>query len=263
MKSTVNAGAVTFSAGSRVKVGAVGAPSSSLAYMGLLGDSVTFNVEQSVRQKMDRYPEVVVAESIQGQSARLEFTIREWTRLNIMRSLGLEAADVTDVAGGDQSMSEVRSLTNGLSLASYPVKGGEQVTLRSEDGQTTYSEGSDFFVVERDLEGRTLVVRNASGAIPENASVELSYTYVSKARTEMPIGRRAKVAYYTLEIEEEYTNGSSTSLRMHRARLGLSGNLTMQGAENSADLPMVAQALFDPTQDELARLVFTDVERDR
>lgn len=258
-KSTVNPTAVTFSAGSRVKVGPVGTSSSGLSYMGLLGDTVTFAAEQSVRQKLDRYPEVVVAESIQSQSARLEFTIREWTRLNLMRSLGLEAADVTDVAGGDQVMNETRTFNTDVILTSYPLKAGETLTVASEDGATTYQPGADYFVLPRDLEGRTLVARADGGTIPAGAAVTLDYTYISKARTEMPIGRRAQVVYYTLEIEEEYTNGATTSMRMHRTRLGLSGNLTMQGAENSADLPMVAQALYEPSQDELARLVFTDV----
>lgn len=258
-KSTVNPAYVTFSAGSRVRVGTQGAPSSALRYVGLLGEQMPFNVEQSIRQKMDRFPEVVVAESIQGQSARAEPVFREWTRENMLLALGLEAADVTDIAGGDQTISEARALTNGLALTSYPVKQGESVTVRSEDGATTYAPGTDFFVVPRDLEGRTLVVRNVGGNIPAGEGVTIDYTYESRKRTVMPIGRRATVTYYTVEIEEEYTNGSSILLRFHRARIGLRGNLAMQGAEDGADLPVAIQALFDPTQDELASLTFTDL----
>jgi hypothetical protein len=107
MKSTVNAQDVTFSAGSRVEVGTRTTPVTSsslttdldsLTPIGLLAANMTFNIEQTVRQKMDMFPEVVVAEAVQAQAAAADLTVREWTNDNLMLALGLEGTDTTDVA---------------------------------------------------------------------------------------------------------------------------------------------------------------------
>lgn len=107
MRSTVNADAVVFSAGAIVRVGARTSPVTSASLntdlaaataVGLLGADVSFNIEQTVRQKMDRFPEVVVAEAMQAQNASAELVLREWTNANLMLALGLETADVTAVA---------------------------------------------------------------------------------------------------------------------------------------------------------------------
>lgn len=107
MRSTVNADAVTFSAGARVAVGVRTSPVtlqnletglSAAVPVGLLGADITFNLEQTVRQKMDRFPEVVVAEAVQAQNASAELVLREWTNANLLLALGLEAIDTTDVA---------------------------------------------------------------------------------------------------------------------------------------------------------------------
>lgn len=258
-KSTVNPPYVTFSAGTRTRLGDEGTPSEALRYVGLLGDTMPFNVEQNFRAKTDRYPEVTVAESIQSQAASVDATLREWTRPNMLLALGLEPEDTDIIIGGDQTITEARSLTNGMGLLSHPVKGGSPLTVTSPDGNTTYQEGVDYFVLARDLEGRSLVVRRSDGNIPEGAGVSVQYTYVGRQQTVMPIGRRATVKYYAVEFEEEYTNGTMVKLRFHRARIGLRGSLNMQGAEDSADLPIAVQALFDPTQNELASLTYTDL----
>ena len=66
MKSTNNPNDVTFSAGSAVYVGPYGTAVQELPLIGLLAADMSVNVEQTVRQKMDRFPEVVVAESDSG-----------------------------------------------------------------------------------------------------------------------------------------------------------------------------------------------------
>ena len=254
-KSTNNPNAVTFSAGSQIFIGAYGTPPQALPLIGLLAADVAFNAEQTMRQKMDRFPEVVVAESIQGQSANIDLTAREWTDSNLQLGLGLESEDVTAYAGGDQRLSESVSFNGaGVAALAQPLKAGETLTLTSDDETTTYNAGTDYVALPRDLQGRTLIYR-LEGNIPAGTALRASYTYQERGRTVMPVGRRATVVYRTVRVVEEFTNGGRAELIMWRARVGIRGAFSFNSAENSGDIPLVAQALFDPAKDELASLI--------
>ena len=255
MKSTNNPNDVTFSAGSAVYIGPYGTSVQELALIGLLAADMSLNVEQTVRQKMDRFPEVVVAESIQAQSARAELTVREWNDENLKLAFGLTADDVTTHPGGDQNVTQAATFRDDLIVLENPIKPGEAVTLTTPDGVTIYTAGADYVTVPRDLQGRTLVYRLAAGAIPAGADVQASYTYTERGRTVHPIGRRATVVYRTVRIVEELTSGGKTEVVMWRARVGVRGAFAMNAAENSGDIPLVAQALYDPAHDELASLI--------
>lgn len=266
MKSTAIAQHVTFSAGARVLIGAYQTPISALPSVGLIGTDFTFTPEQTVRQKMDHFPSVVVAEAIEQHTAQCEMTLREFNTGNLKLGLGLEDADVTTEAGGDTVVTDEPYTFNAdnFILLNQPVKAGAAITVTDQEGAptglVTYVEGTDYFVAGRDVQGRTLIYRTAAGAIPAAGTVYVDYTYNLPTRTIMPIGKRASVVYKTVKVEEELTNGGKHELIFWKARVGFRGGLNLNAeGESSADLPMVVEALYDPAHGELAQHINYEV----
>lgn len=251
---------VTFPAKTRLYFGEYGTPDAALAHFGLLGADANLNLDQTFRQKMDMFPEVEVASAIQAQSGSMEALLREWKKPALLMGLGLHSADVTEAAGGDTTITAEEHTfgPSGYIVLSQPLKLGEAVTVTPDPVDTAFAAGTDYVVVERDAEGRTLIVRIAGGGIGASASVLVTYDTNTPAFTEYPVGRIAQSRYWTIRLEEDLTNGGRTEVRIHRARIGLRGGLALNAAEG-ADMPVTIQALFDPTNDELMSIRDYDV----
>lgn len=103
----VAANTVTFSAGATVRAFIYGnnvpAALSTLVNLGSIKHEVTFNVEQTFRQKKDGFPQVVIAEAIDQQTARLELVLQEWKQYNIQVAFGLRNTDVTAAVSGGRT----------------------------------------------------------------------------------------------------------------------------------------------------------------
>lgn len=257
MGSVVNPQKVTFSAGAKVYSGDYGTPEASLAALGLLGADAAFNAEQTMRSKMDRFPEVVVAQSIQAQNASMELVLREWTKESLLTAWGLNQSDIVEEAGGDTAVVDETYVfgANDTFILTQPVKSGTSLTITDSTGVTTYVEGTDFAVIDRDSEGRTVVVRlSTGGSIAAGESVLVDYTYNLPARRIFPVGKVAQVRYRTLKLVEPFTNGGKAEIMIWKAQIGIRGSLALNAAENGADLPIVVNALFDPARGELASL---------
>jgi len=90
---------------------------------------------------------------------------------------------------------------------------------------------------------------------PENVALAFGLTSDDVVTTTNPqqtthtmkVGGRGTVNYYTLKIEEDLTNGERRVFTLHKAILGIRGGLPILTAETAADLPMVANAVYDPT----------------
>lgn len=262
MKSTLNADKVTFSAGARARIGAHGTPIASLPYVGLLGEDITFQATQEMRQKTDQFPRVTVAQAVLSQAAQLNMILREFTVPNLLLGLGLEEDDVTEEAGGDTAVTDeaVTFNSDGVAALRYPLKAGSSITSVQDaaGGAGTPSvEDTDYVVIERDLQGRTLL-KAIGGNIAAGDTVYVDYTYALPQRTILPIGRRATVAYKSIFLEEELTNGGKHELWIPRAQVGFAGNFNLNAAENSGEVPIVAQALYDATEDALALHYYYD-----
>jgi len=169
----VNPNAVAFSAATRVFVKPHGGPDTAYVELGLLGQNAQLVVEETVREKRDFFPEVPVAVAVQAQSARLEFTVREWRSENVAFAFGAAPTDVTT---------------------------------------TTGTEGT----VES-----------------------------------LGIGGARPVKYYTLKLEELMTNGQTRRVVLHKVRLGIRGGLSFASVEEGGDIPMVANAVYDPAAGKL------------
>jgi len=254
---TVTPARVTFSAKTRLYYGIQGTPDASLAHFGLLGQSATMNLDQTFRQKMDQFPEVEVASAIQAQSGSMEAVLREWKRDALLMGLGLHSTDITEEAAADTVVlaSAGEAVTfdaAGVAVLAHPMKSGEALAVNSAagGGGTASVAGTDYFVVERDKEGRTLLVRIGGGNIAAEATVYVAYTYNIPAYEEYPVGRIGQSRYWTLRLEEDFTNGGRMAIYIPRARIGLRGGLNLNAPEG-ADMPVTIQALFDTTADAL------------
>jgi hypothetical protein len=237
----------------------------ALPKIGLLGEAVSLGVEQTFRETIDRYPEVVVASSIQSQQSMIEAVLHEWGDINLMLSFGLEASDTTVVAAGDVNVVDETQIFNSADLIvlNFPLKAGESVVVTDEAGATpttTYTAGTDYIVLPRDLQGRTLIYRVSGGGIAANATVYVDYTYNLPARREMPIGRKSATVYRSVRLVEDLDNGGRWEAHIWRCRVGMRGGLNPNASDpaTSAAIPITIQALYEPSQDMLWNLVNFD-----
>lgn len=242
---------VTFPARTRLYFGVYGTADVALTHFGLLGQNANMNLEQTFRQKIDGFPEVPVAEAIQAQAGSMEALLRELKKDALLLGLGLHESDIEEAAGGDEVVEDeaVEFNANDVGVLAHPIKIGEAVTV--DDGDTTtYTEGTDYFLVPRDLEGRSYLVRIDGGAIPAEGTVYVDYTWNQPEYQEFPIGQIGQVRYWTIRLEEDLTNGGRTEVRLHKARVGIRGAVPFNAPEG-ADIPVTIQALFDESRDQL------------
>lgn len=254
-KSVVNASAVTFSAGSEVYVGPYGTSLGSLTKIGLLAQEMTLNLEQQFRIANDRYPEVEVARAIQSQALNLEFVLQELKQLSFELAFNLDSGDLTAVAGGDTVVSNegVKLNADGVAGLRFPIKASVAPVVTNVGGTVTYVAGTDYLLVPRDFQGRTLIYRLSSGSIPAGANLEVDYTYNLPTRREYPLGRRTQPITRTLMLRTDLTNGGRLEFVMWRGFVGLRGGFN-PNQNDTLGLPMLAAGQFDVTQDALGHL---------
>lgn len=265
----VNGNRVTFSAKSRLYMGVYGTADANLAAIGLLGQDAQMNLEQTFRQKMDGFPEVPAAEAIQAQNGSMDAVLREWGQETLLLALGLQQSDITIAAGGDTVVAAgagdavTFDATTGIAVLPHPVKlgsGGVTLNTAADGTGTALVEGTDFFTVERDMEGRTLlVVIAASANLAAGDTAYAAYTYNLPAYEEYPVGSIAQVRYWTLRFEEDFTNAGGVKIYIPKARVGIRGSLAFNSRDQGADLPITISALFDNTAGVLMRIRNTTV----
>lgn len=246
---TVYANKVGFSGKTRLFVGPYRTEESLLTNLGLLGQNATFNLEQTFRTKSDYFPEVPVAQAIQAQGATLETTLREWRKDTLLAALGLYQSDITEIPGGDTTVTDETYTfsADNLIVLKRPMKAGSTITVKHTSGTPTYTAGTDYLVIPRDLEGRTLIVRLTGGTITAGQSVKVSYTYNLPTRREYPVGQVATIRYWTVKLVEEFTTGAKAEVWVPKARIGLRGNIAFNSVEEGMELPIAIQAVRDPT----------------
>jgi hypothetical protein len=252
--STNDPSKVGFSRGSRVFVGPENAPKELCTPVGLLGADATLAVNKTFRTKNDHFPSVAVAQAVNELTAQANFVLREWTRENLMLAFGLRSDDVTDTPGGSQSVAAevVQISAGGMGTLQHPAVDVGTVVL-TDDG-TPLVLGDDYVLAQQS--GRTLIVIVPGGAISPSSSITAAYDYTAVAHSSMPIGASGPVNYYGVWIEEEFTMSSTarTDYQLYRASIGLDGNISLNSAENGADLPVLIQASLAMGQSELGML---------
>jgi hypothetical protein len=249
MRSTVDSTKVGLSAGARVFEGPLGAPESALRPMGLLGADATLNIQQTTREKMDRYPKVTVVKVIDQQSAELQCSLHEMSVENLTAAFGLEANDIEAQVAGDLAVNN-HPLTfdaEGNAVLPNPVKAGVAPVVTDING-ATYVAGSDYLLIPRDSFGRSVLFRLSAGAIPAQGSILVDYTYTRKGRVRFPIGSRSTVVERKVKVEEEYTNGQKLTVIIYRATFSINGSLTLNtDGENGMSLPVTVSGLYEPS----------------
>lgn len=65
------------------------------------------------------------------------------------------------------------------------------------------------------------------------------------------VGLGGTINYYTVKLVETLTNGWTREVVLHKARVGLRGGLAFASAEEGGDIPIVVNAVFDPTTNAL------------
>ena len=255
MRSTVDSTKVGFSAGARIFSGATTDTEAALRPVGLLGADATLNIGQTTRQKMDRFPQVVVAQAILQQSAQMQAVLHEVTKENLRDAFGLETADLTDTTGGDTNVvDEAQTLdANNNIVLKYPIKTGGSATVKNTAGSITYVAGTDYLLIPRDTFGRTVIYRLSGGAITAGQALKISYTYVAVTQTKFPIGNKSKVVEHKVKLEEEYTDGRKLVAVLYRAVFSINGNLTVNtDGENGMSIPVTIEGLYDATANAVA-----------
>ena len=251
--SVVQADKVVFAKRTKLKISPYGTARAAIANVGLLAKGVPFNMEQTMRKKIDAYPEVTVAEAIQAQNASIETTLREWRKDTLLIALGLFQADITEVAGGDVVVAaEAFTLnSNRVSALQYRAKAVPAPVIKL--GATTLVLGTDYNIFT-DLEGRTTIVGIGPVAIA-GVNLTAGYTYTNAAAVEQyKIGLGQATRYYTVELEELLTNGGTRKLWMPKASIGVRGALDFFTDESAGDTPIRINAIQDPGYDFLALL---------
>jgi hypothetical protein len=243
----INPNAVTFTAGTAIKLAKYGTARAALVFMGLLAQGVTANMEQTTRQKKDGFPEVVVAEALQAQSMTLEATLREWRKATIAPAFGMLDTDVTTTAGVDVPVVNDAITFNaaGIAVLTNPIKTATVAVVTNVGGTTTYVAGTDYDLLPRDLEGRTLLIRKGV-TIPANATVEVDYTFARVAMDSYSIGDPRPTRYYSVELIETLTNGETIKLFIPKASISLKGNLNFNVVDTGAELGIKVMGIKDP-----------------
>ena len=251
--STSNPDKVQFSKGARVLIGAVDAPKAACTPVGLLGADATLNINPTYRQKMDRFPEVIVAEAIQSITAEARFVLREWTTDNLRLALGLATSDVTDVAASPVNVSDEEYVLDSGGVAAIPRTG--LTAISAKDGSdVALVEDTDYIVVETSTQ--TLIVALSGGSVGATDTVKVSYTYTPVAHSILPIGKASAPTYYGVWIEEELTGSPTAKVeyQIYKARIGIDGGFAINNAEQGGDLPVIIQATLAAGKTELGKL---------
>ncbi len=242
MYSTVNPDKVGFSKGSRVSIGAVGASKGSLVQVGLLKEDITLSMEKTYRVKNDHFPQVEVASAIATLDLSVEVVLREWTKQNLMYALDVAAGDVTDVAASPVTVTDEAATLDVNGVATFRNPGGSSITVKKAPS-TSATLGTDYVIATVGGYQRVVALSGSSVLAPGDA-ILISYTYTPVAATVMPLGHSGARNYYQVLFEEDFTFGATAKAEylIHRANIGLSGNLNLNNAEESADLPVVIKA---------------------
>jgi len=254
--STVAPERVTFGKDTKLFAGPYGTAESGLAELGLLAEDASLELSQEYRTKTDAFPRVPVAQAIQAQSGKLAAVLREWRKETLLAAFGLYESDIVETAGSDVNVTDeaVTLNANDFGVLAHPIKAGTSPVVTSSDGATTYTEGTDYIVIPRDVEGRTLIYRLVGGTIPASATLAVDYTYVAQTMREYPIGKVGQVRYYTVKLVEDLTNGGRTEVLIHKATFALDGNVAFNSQDSSADLPVAVEAVMDPSLGELLKI---------
>lgn len=253
MFSVVNANKVMFSKGLRMLVGDVDAAKGACTPVGLLGENAVFNITPTYRQKTDRFPEVVVAEAIQGVTAETRIVLREWTTDNLRLALGLGVGDVTAVAGSEVVVTDEEYTVDEDGRVFIDRTGLSDIVVK-EGVSTTHALDTDYVVIETATQ--TIIFALDGGGISPADDLKISYKYTPAAHHVLPIGKASTPTYYGIWLEEELT-GSQTSkaeFQIYKARIGIDNGFQLNNAEQGGDIPLVIQAVLMPGKTDLGKL---------
>jgi hypothetical protein len=240
--TVVAADKVVFSKRTKLKISPFGTPRAAIVNVGLLGKGVPFNMETTMRKKIDAFPEVTVAEAIQAQNASIETTLREWKKETLLIALGMFAADMDEVAGGDVPVAGEAFTLNANRIMALQRRPKAAPAPIIKSGATVLVAGTDYDIWT-DLEGRAVVAGKGAVAVA-GAQLTADYTYTNAAATEQ----------FTVELEELLTNGGTRKLWMPKASISIRGALDFFTDETGGDTPIRINAIQDPTLDYLALL---------
>jgi len=249
---------VVFSAGSEIFVGAHGSAEGSLARIGLLDEQIQLNPNVEIRQAMGGYPRVPVAESVTSYGLQLTAGVREISKEPLLYAFGLEETDITMTAGSDVVVAATAgdAITfdaNGVAVLPHPLKAGSAVTINdAADGSGTASvEGTDYYVLTRDPEGRTLIGIITGGNLTAGSTYYAAYTYVQATQEEYDVGDKAVPVYRTIKIVENLTDGGSMQGIIWKARVGINNAIAFNNATDPSMLPLTFNAIWDTTKSKL------------
>ena len=245
----VSPNSVTFSASTRLKLAKYGTARSALLLMGLLGQGITVNADQTLREKKDGFPEVVVAQALQSQGMSIECLLREWRKDTITAALGMIDTDVTTVTGVDVAIVNETKTVNatGIVVLDNPIKAATLALVTNVGGTVTYSAATDYFLLPRDVEGRTIIVRTTASTIPANATLEIDYTWTRPAMNSYAIGANRPTRYYAAQLEETMTNGDIVCLYIPKASVSLRSGLNFNVVDTGAELAIKVTGIQDPS----------------
>lgn len=264
--SPIDPNNVAFSAGAKVFVGAFGTAFGALPRVGLLASdqAISFDPRATIRTAKGGMPRTTVAAATGDQDPLVNVVVSEISQLAILAALGLEAADITSVTGADVVVAtgaRERIVLNadGVAALAHPVKAAVSVTINSaQDGGGTASvEDTDFRVIDRDLEGRTIIERISGGNIAANATIYAGYTYVSDTEISYPIGCKTTVVYRAVRIEDELTSGGRVRLDIPKAIITTNGAINLGAYEPEYRLPLSIQMVIAQVAD-IPNLVVKD-----
>lgn len=250
--STVDATKVGFSEGARVLVGPVGATKNQCTPVGLLGADATLNINLTYRKKEDHFPQVEVASALQSAEVLGSLVLREWKRRNLQLAFDVPDSEVTDVPGSVENVTEeAHTIVNRSATLRFPGASNISITKAT----VPMVEDTDYTVTV--VDGRTVIVAIVGSALDNDDEIEVDYEYTPLVSTEMPIGRSGPRNYYTVIIEEKFTMSATAGADfvIHKAAIGLDGSLSINSAEDGADLPVVVNGVLDVGQASLAKLV--------
>jgi hypothetical protein len=246
--NVVNANSVTFSKNTKLKLAQYGTARAALILMGLLGQGLTVNAEQTLREKKDGFPEVIVASAIQAHALSLEAQLREWRKETIMPAFGMINSDITTTAGTDLAIVDeaVTFNANGIGLLSKSIKAATLPIVTGVGGAPLYAV-TDYTLISRDLEGRSLLVRTPASTISALETVKVDYTHARVAMDSYAIGDNNRpTRYYAVELEEQFTNGETVKLFIPKATISLRGGLNFNVVDTGAELGIRVVGVKDP-----------------
>lgn len=251
---------VVFSAGSEIYVGAHGAAEAALARLGLLDEQIQLNPNVEIRQAMGGYPRVPVAESVTSYGLQLTAGVREISKEPLLYAFGLEETDITATAGSDVVVAAAAGdavtfdATTGVAVLPHPVKsgsGGVALNTAADGTGTALVEGTDYYTLERDPEGRTLLSIIGGGAITAGDTVYAAYTYVQATQEEYDVGSKAVPVYRTIKLVENLTDGAKLEAIIWKARVGINNAIAFNNATDPSTLPLTFNAIWDTTKSKL------------